>query len=130
MFKNIKQDFDKVKEIPRSNSFDYNKLKSVINNKEWLVESSHHSESSCLLSTPDSIKFKLDSDDSLDKIRDKIKANEVLLDDLKFDLKSDSEKDELKNDEWIDSKWFDQINIYRWKRSNENNGANWTIFRK
>ena len=34
MFKDIKQDFDKVKEIPRSNSFDYNKLKSVINNKE------------------------------------------------------------------------------------------------
>ena len=99
IFKDIKQDFDKVKEIPRSNSFDYNKLKSVINNKELLVESSHHSESSCLLSTPDSIKFKLDSDDSLDKIRDKIKANEVLLDDLKFDLKSDSEKDELKNDE-------------------------------
>ena len=130
MFKDIKQDFDKVKEIPRSNSFDYNKLKSVINNKEWLVESSHHSESSCLLSTPDSIKFKLDSDDSLDKIRDKIKANEVLLDDLKFDLKSDSEKDELKNDEWIDSKQFDQINIYRWKRANENNRVNWTIFRK
>ena len=34
IFKGIKQDFDKVKEIPRSNSFDYNKLKSVINNKE------------------------------------------------------------------------------------------------
>ena len=99
LYKNLKQDFDKVKEMPRSNSLDYNKLSSLIDSKEQLIRTSQHSESSCLLSTPDLIKFKLDSDDSLDKIRDKIKANEVLLDDLEFDLKSESGKDELKQDE-------------------------------
>jgi len=79
----------------KSKSLEDDQLETVKSHLNEIIinDRPEFNESSYLLSTPDSINLNFESNHSSNKFKNKLAANQIKMDDLEFDLKSESDKD-------------------------------------
>jgi hypothetical protein len=109
MLNQVKVDYQDAKLQSLNKSFEYGQLESVKTQKEQIIannQTEQDEESSYLLSTPGSVKFNLDSDQSVQDLRSRLMENDIILGDLQFDLKSEQSNQESKNSQAKGNKKF------------------------